>query len=83
MLYEVITLKYDIEVNDQQALVFQSTQGIPFFEIPKTSLQLRKVPGNQILVANLPNPAPGGAMKQISGNERRPATDRRIDGRRS
>ena len=61
-------LKYDIQVNDQQALVFQSTQGIPFFETPKTSLQLRKVPGNQILIANLPNPAPGGAIKQISGN---------------
>jgi len=61
-------LKYDIQVNDQQALVFESTQGIPFFEIPKTSLQLKKAPGNQVLVANLPNPAAGGAIKQISGN---------------
>ncbi|WP_372772015.1 hypothetical protein [Mangrovibacterium sp.] len=61
-------LKYDVQIDNHQAVVFQSTHGIPFYEIPKTNLQLRKTPGNQVLVANLPNPSPGGTTKQYSGS---------------
>jgi len=61
-------LKYDIQVNDQPTLVFRSTQAIPFFEIPKSDIQLKKSPGNQVLIANLPNPPPGGGVKLVAGS---------------
>ncbi|MGD9928909.1 MAG: hypothetical protein AB7U05_02725 [Mangrovibacterium sp.] len=61
-------LNYDIQVNGLPALVFRSTQAIPFFEIPKTDLQLRKSPGNQTIMANLPNPAPAAGIRQIGGS---------------
>ncbi len=60
-------LEYDLLVNDLKALVFSSQQMIPFYEIPKLKLELRKVSDNQTIVANLPNPSHSGIKKYFAG----------------
>lgn len=60
------TLDYDILVNEIETLVFSSLQEIPFFETPKLKIELRQSPGNQIIIANLPNPSPGGIKKEFA-----------------
>jgi hypothetical protein len=60
-------LEYDIIMNDLKTLVFASTGQIPFFEIPKLKLELRKTSDNQTIVANLPNPSHSGLKKLFAG----------------
>jgi hypothetical protein len=50
-------------VNDLKTLVFSSVQKIPFFEVPKLKIELRKTSDNQAIVANLPNPSHNGIKK--------------------
>lgn len=52
-----------IRVNGLDTVVFKSDDPIPFFELPKASVQLRKNPGNSVLVNNLPNPSHSGLVK--------------------
>lgn len=59
--------EYDILVNNLKTLVFGSLQEIPFYEIPKLKIELRKTSDNQIVVANLPNPAHNGIRKIFAG----------------
>jgi hypothetical protein len=59
--------EYDILVNNLKTLVFESLQEIPFYEIPKLKIELRKTSDNQIVVANLPNPAHNGIRKIFAG----------------
>lgn len=60
-------LGYDILVNDQKTIVFSSGQKIPFFEVPKLKIELRKTSDNQSIVANLPNPSLGSIRKVFAG----------------
>ncbi len=60
-------LEYDMLVNDLQALVFSSAEQIPFYEIPKLKIELRKTSDNQTIVANLPNPSHNGLKKLFAG----------------
>lgn len=60
-------LDYDMMVNDLKTLVFASTGQIPFFEIPKLKLELRKTSDSQTIVANLPNPSHSGLKKVFAG----------------
>lgn len=64
---EATTLGYDILVNDFKTLVFGSTQNIPFFEVPKLKIELRKTSDNQPIIANLPNPSHNGIRKVFAG----------------
>ncbi len=57
------SLEYDILVNDLKTLVFGSKQKIPFYEIPKLKIELKKVSDNQTIIANLPNPSHSGIKK--------------------
>ena len=56
-------LKHDILVNNLQTLVFGSLQKIPFYEVPKLKIELRKKSDNQVIIANLPNPSHNGIKK--------------------
>jgi hypothetical protein len=56
-------LKHDILVNNLQTLVFGSLQKIPFYEVPKLKIELRKKSDNQMIIANLPNPSHNGIKK--------------------
>lgn len=58
--------EYDILVNNLKTLVFGSLQEIPFYEIPKLKIELRKTSDNQIVVANLPNPSHNGIRKAFA-----------------
>jgi len=60
-------LGYDILVNDLKTLVFGSAEQIPFYEIPKLKLELRKTSDSQTVVANLPNPSHSGLKKVFAG----------------
>jgi hypothetical protein len=60
---EAANLGFDILVNDLKTLVFSSVQKIPFFEVPKLKIELRKTSDNQSIVANLPNPSHSGIRK--------------------
>jgi hypothetical protein len=55
--------KFDILVNNVETLVFRSKQRIPFYEIPKTKIELIKTTDNQTIVSNLPNPSKSGVQK--------------------
>lgn len=57
----------DIKINNLETVVFQSQDKIPYFEIPKLNFQLRKTPGNQVLIPNLPNPSRSAPTKQSGG----------------
>ncbi len=57
------SLEYDILVNGLKTLVFGSLQEIPFYEIPKLKIELKKVSDSQIIMANLPNPSHSGIKK--------------------
>lgn len=56
-------LEYDILINDLKTLVFGSKQKIPYFEIPKLKIELKKTSDNQTIIANLPNPSHSGIKK--------------------
>lgn len=60
---EAANLGFDILVNDLKTLVFSSVQKIPFFEVPKLKIELRKTSDNQPIIANLPNPSHSGIRK--------------------
>ena len=57
----------DIKINNLDTVVFRSQSKIPYFEIPKLNFQLRKKPGNQILISNLPNPLRSAPTKESGG----------------
>lgn len=57
----------DIKINNLETVVFRSQNKIPYFEIPKLNFQLRKTPGNQVLISNLPNPSRSAPTKQSGG----------------
>ena len=57
----------DVSINGLETVVFTSDVPIPFFEIPKTSIQLIKNPGNTVIVSNLPSPSHSGVVKDRSG----------------
>lgn len=59
-------LEYDILVNNLKTLVFGSNQKIPFYQIPKLKIELKKVSDNQIIMANLPNPSHSGIKKSFA-----------------
>ena len=58
----------DIRVNDLDTVIFKSDLPIPFFEIPKLNLELRKNPGNQEVITHLPNPSHSGVIKDDAGD---------------
>lgn len=57
----------DIKINNLDTVVFRSQGKIPYFEIPKLNFQLRKTPGNQVLISNLPNPSRSAPTKESGG----------------
>ncbi len=59
-------LEYDILVNNLKTLVFGSNQKIPFYEIPKLKIELKKISDNQTIIANLPNPSHSGIKKSFA-----------------
>ncbi len=61
-------LGYDVTINGLPALVFNSLQAIPFFEKPKTNIELRKTSDGQSIINNLPNPAHNGVKKLFADN---------------
>lgn len=60
-------LKHDILVNNLQTVVYGSLQKIPFYEVPKLKIELRKKSDNQVIIANLPNPSHNGIKKLFAG----------------
>lgn len=56
-----------VSINGLETVIFKSDTPIPFFEVPKSSVQLKKNPGNAVLVSNLPNPSHNGVVKEQSG----------------
>ncbi len=60
-------LGYDLIINDMPAMVYRSTENIPFYEKPKVNLQLRKSSDSQTIVPNLPNPLHNGIKKLDRG----------------
>lgn len=67
VLVTASALEFDVLVNDLKTLVFASVEQIPFYEIPKLKLELRKTSDNQVVVANLPNPSHSGLKKVFAG----------------
>lgn len=59
---------YDLMINNMPSVVYNSAQPISFFEKPKTDIKLRMASDNQVIVANLPNPAHNGNRKSFAGN---------------
>ncbi|MCF0039768.1 hypothetical protein [Dyadobacter fanqingshengii] len=59
----------DVKVNNSETVIFKSQVPIPFFEIPKLNLELRRKPGNRVLLSHLPNPSRSGAIKTSPGEE--------------
>lgn len=57
----------DIRLNGFDTVVFKSDVPIPFYEVPRLNLELRKNPGDQQVIANLPNPSHSGTVKELSG----------------
>jgi hypothetical protein len=57
-------LNYDILVNDQPTMVFESDQEIPFFEMPKLHIELRQQSDSQTIIPHLSNPSPAGKKKE-------------------
>jgi hypothetical protein len=57
----------EVKINNLDTVVFRSQDKIPYFEIPKLNFQLRRTPGNQILITNLPNPSRSAPTKQSGG----------------
>lgn len=59
----------EVKINNAETVIFKSQVPIPFFENPKLNLELRRKPGNRILVGHLPNPSRTGAVKINPGEE--------------
>ncbi len=59
----------DVKINNSETVIFKSEVPIPFFESPKLNLELRRKPGNRILLGHLPNPSRSGAVKVSPGEE--------------
>lgn len=57
----------EIKINNLDTVVFRSQGKIPYYEIPKLNFQLRKTPGNQVLISNLPNPSRSAPIKESGG----------------
>ncbi|SMO71972.1 hypothetical protein [Fodinibius sediminis] len=55
-----------VQINGLETVIFKSDDPIPFYEIPKTSIQLEKDPGD-VLIGNLPNPSHRGVVKNRGG----------------
>lgn len=62
-----LVLGYDMTINDIPVQVLKSTLPIPFFEKPKTGIQLHKKSDDQKVVPNLPNPSHNGIRKFFAG----------------
>ena len=58
---------FDLTVHNKPALVFISDKEIPFYEKPKTNIQLRIKSNNQEIVHDLPNPSHSGIRKFTGG----------------
>lgn len=56
-----------VQINGLETVIFKSDDPIPFYEIPKTSIQLEKDPGDIVLIDNLPNPSHRGVVKNQGG----------------
>ena len=56
-----------LKVNGHDTVVFRSDGTIPFYEIPRASVQLKDDPEN-ILIESLPNPSPSSITKVV-GND--------------
>ncbi|SHF18915.1 hypothetical protein SAMN05443144_10669 [Fodinibius roseus] len=56
-----------VQINGLETVIFKSDDPIPFYEIPKTSIQLEKDPGDIVLIDNLPNPSHRGVVKKQGG----------------
>lgn len=59
----------DLKINNSETVIFKSQVPIPFFENPKLNLELRRKPGNRVLLGHLPNPTRSGAVKVSPGEE--------------
>lgn len=58
----------DIRINDQDTVIFRSQVPIPYFERPKLNLELRRNPGNRVLLTHLPNPLRQSPIKSDGGD---------------
>lgn len=61
------TTNDSVRVNGSDTIIFRSEEPIPFFEIPKSSFQLRERKGS-VFIKHLPNPSPSGITKEV-GNQ--------------
>lgn len=57
----------DVKVNGLDTIVFLSDAEIPFYEIPKLSLELKKNALTNPVLGNLPNPLHSGVVKEEAG----------------
>lgn len=57
-----------IRINGADTVVFSSSVPIPFYELPKLNLELRKTPSDQRIITSLPNPSHGGIIKDEAGS---------------
>ncbi|MBN2486392.1 MAG: hypothetical protein JXB34_10505 [Bacteroidales bacterium] len=60
-------MHYDFKVNELPSLVFRSEENIPFYELPKSNIQLRKASNNQTIAPHLPNPSLSTIRKAETG----------------
>ncbi|NMM49684.1 hypothetical protein [Marinigracilibium pacificum] len=58
----------DIKVNGLDTIVFKSDAEIPFYEIPKVKLQLKKNALVKPVLGDLPNPLHSGVVKEEAGD---------------
>ena len=65
----------DDSINNFETLVFKSTKKIPFYQVPKSSLKLKKVDvqanpnTTEVLMKNLPNADPDGILNANNESE--------------
>ncbi|MEX2566051.1 MAG: hypothetical protein WD431_08925 [Cyclobacteriaceae bacterium] len=57
----------DVKVNDLDTIIFLSDTEIPFYEIPKVSLELKKNALTNPVLGDLPNPLHSGVVKEEAG----------------
>ncbi len=59
-----------IRIQGNDTVIFKSNAPVPFFELPKTDLRLKKIDTSEttVLIKNLPNPSPQGVVKK-NGDE--------------
>lgn len=58
----------DVKVSGLDTLVFLSDNAIPFYEVPKTSIELNKNALANPVLNHLPNPLHSGVLKEESGS---------------